>query len=107
MIGTGAATTGPCATLAAVTDEGPQHSAGAGPQPPGAGARSRESGQPFLTAEDLRRLTGGRLLRTSTRPIRGAAVDSRLVTPGQRFVALPGEQTDGHRFLAQPNRGTH
>jgi UDP-N-acetylmuramoyl-tripeptide--D-alanyl-D-alanine ligase len=92
VIGTGAATTGPCATLAAVTVEGPQ--------PPSAGARSRESGQPFLTAEDLRRLTGGRLLRTGAKPIRGAAVDSRLVMPGQLFVALPGERTDGHRFLA-------
>jgi UDP-N-acetylmuramoyl-tripeptide--D-alanyl-D-alanine ligase len=92
VIGSGAAATRPCATLGAVTVEGPQ--------PPSADARSRETGQPFLTAEDLRRLTGGRLLRTSAKPIRGAAVDSRLVTPGQLFVALPGERTDGHRFLA-------
>ena len=35
----------------------------------------------------------------SDRPIRGAAVDSRLVEPGQLFVALPGERTDGHRHL--------
>jgi len=88
----GAARTGPCATLAAVTVEGPT--------PPSAGASSPGSGQPFLTADDLRRLTGGRLLHVSERPIRGAAVDSRIVTPGQLFVALPGEQTDGHRFLA-------
>src|SRR6185503_6344318 len=45
--------------------------------------------------------TGGRLLRTSARPIRGAAVDSRLVGEGQIFVALPGEQTDGHRYIAE------
>lgn len=92
MIWRDAATPGPCATLGAVTVEGPQ--------PPSAGTRSRETGQPFLTADDLHRLTGGRLLRTSARPIRGAAVDSRLVTPGQLFVALPGEHTDGHGFLA-------
>jgi UDP-N-acetylmuramoyl-tripeptide--D-alanyl-D-alanine ligase len=79
-----------------VTDEG----AGGGLHGPTAGARSRDTGLPFLTAEDLRTLTGGRLLRASERPIRGGAVDSRIVTPGQLFVALAGERTDGHRFLA-------
>ncbi|HEX3264619.1 MAG TPA: UDP-N-acetylmuramoyl-tripeptide--D-alanyl-D-alanine ligase [Candidatus Limnocylindrales bacterium] len=68
--------------------------------PPSAGAQARASDAPALTAGDLRRLTGGRLLRESRRPIRGAAVDSRLVGAGQLFVALPGERTDGHRFLA-------
>ena len=56
--------------------------------------------EPALTADGLLAATGGRLLRRSTRPIRGAAVDSRLVAPGNLFVALPGERTDGHRFLA-------
>ena len=32
-------------------------------------------------------------------PIVGAAVDSRRVEPGNAFFALPGERTDGHRFL--------
>jgi UDP-N-acetylmuramoyl-tripeptide--D-alanyl-D-alanine ligase len=83
----------PCATLGDVTVEGPL--------PPRAGPRALASDPPAFTTDDLRRLTGGRLLRTGTRPIRGAAVDSRLVLPGQLFVALPGEQTDGHRFLAE------
>ncbi|HEV2006900.1 MAG TPA: Mur ligase domain-containing protein, partial [Candidatus Limnocylindrales bacterium] len=26
-------------------------------------------------------------------------MDSRLVRPGELFAALPGERTDGHRFL--------
>ena len=79
--------TAPCATLASVTDVDPSTpSAG---QVPG----------PALTADDLVRLTGGRLLARSERPIRGAAVDSRLVGPGQVFVALPGERTDGHAYL--------
>jgi UDP-N-acetylmuramoyl-tripeptide--D-alanyl-D-alanine ligase len=52
-----------------------------------------------LSVDDLVRLTGGRLLARSDRPIRGAAVDSRLVAPGQLFVALPGERTDGHLHL--------
>ena len=52
-----------------------------------------------LVADDLVRLTGGRQLARSDRPIRGAAVDSRLVHPGNLFVALPGERTDGHLHL--------
>ncbi|HEY8988993.1 MAG TPA: Mur ligase family protein, partial [Candidatus Limnocylindrales bacterium] len=55
---------------------------------------------PAFTADDLTRLTGGRLLARSDRPIRNAAVDSRLVTGGEVFVALPGEHTDGHDHLA-------
>jgi UDP-N-acetylmuramoyl-tripeptide--D-alanyl-D-alanine ligase len=86
------AATEACAKLGPVTVEGPP--------PPQAGARAPESEAPSFTADDLRRLTGGRLLRSSRRPIRGAAVDSRLVGDGQIFVALPGERTDGHRFLA-------
>ncbi|MEO8438257.1 MAG: UDP-N-acetylmuramoyl-tripeptide--D-alanyl-D-alanine ligase [Chloroflexota bacterium] len=58
------------------------------------------SSGPAFTADDLVRLTGGRLIARSERPIRGAAVDSRLVAQGQVFVALPGERTDGHAFLA-------
>jgi UDP-N-acetylmuramoyl-tripeptide--D-alanyl-D-alanine ligase len=54
---------------------------------------------PAISADELVRLTGGRLLGRSERPIRGGAVDSRLVQPGNLFVALPGERTDGHRFL--------
>jgi UDP-N-acetylmuramoyl-tripeptide--D-alanyl-D-alanine ligase len=54
-----------------------------------------------MTAEDLVAATGGRLLRHSDRAIRTAAVDSRLVTPGCLFIALSGDRTDGHRFLAQ------
>jgi UDP-N-acetylmuramoyl-tripeptide--D-alanyl-D-alanine ligase len=77
---------GPYATLAAVSDVDPS-----APTP---------SDAPALSADDLVRLTGGRLLAGSDRPIRGAAVDSRLVRPGQLFVALPGERTDGHLFLA-------
>jgi UDP-N-acetylmuramoyl-tripeptide--D-alanyl-D-alanine ligase len=78
----------PYATLAAVTDVDPSTSA------------PRHAPGPAFTADDLVRLTGGRLLARSVRPVRGAAVDSRLVTPGQVFVALPGERTDGHAYLA-------
>jgi UDP-N-acetylmuramoyl-tripeptide--D-alanyl-D-alanine ligase len=75
----------PYATLAAVSVDPSV------PTPPDAA--------PALTADDLVRLTGGRLLARSERGVRGAAVDSRLVGPGQLFVALPGERTDGHLHL--------
>jgi UDP-N-acetylmuramoyl-tripeptide--D-alanyl-D-alanine ligase len=52
-----------------------------------------------LTADDLVAASGGVLVHRSDRAIRGGAVDSRLVTEGCLFVALPGERTDGHRFL--------
>ncbi len=73
------------ATLAGVTDVDPST-----PAPDAAAA---------LTADDLVRLSGGRLLARSGRPIRGAAVDSRAIAPGQLFIALPGERTDGHAHL--------
>lgn len=55
---------------------------------------------PMMTADDLLTATGGLLVRRSRRAIHGGAVDSRQVTAGALFVALPGERTDGHRFLA-------
>jgi UDP-N-acetylmuramoyl-tripeptide--D-alanyl-D-alanine ligase len=57
---------------------------------------------PFaLTATEITAVTGGRLIHSSDRPVKGAAVDSRQVRPGELFVALAGERTDGHRFLRQ------
>ena len=82
------------ATLRGVSDL--SESARPGRTVPANGAR-----QQALSADDLVGLTGGRLVRDSLRPIRGAAVDSRLVKPGELFVALPGERTDGHRFLRE------
>jgi hypothetical protein len=86
--------TAACATLDAVTDHGRSSFPDSPARHSGAGAV-----QPTLTADDLADATGGRLLRRSDRPIRHAAVDSRLVAPGCLFVALEGERTDGHRFL--------
>ena len=87
--------TGGYGTLAPVTDVDPSPAtspSATGPErPPTSG----------LTADDLVRLTGGRLLVRSDRPVLGAAVDSRLVEPGQLFVALPGERTDGHAYLSE------
>ena len=52
-----------------------------------------------LDAPGVAAATGGRIVHAAGRPIHGAAVDSRRVEPGQLFVALPGERTDGHGFL--------
>jgi UDP-N-acetylmuramoyl-tripeptide--D-alanyl-D-alanine ligase len=57
------------------------------------------TGSQALTASEVAASTGGRLVRESGRAIRRGAVDSRVVTPGSLFVALPGEKSDGHRFL--------
>ena len=52
-----------------------------------------------LTAADLLAASGGTALARSERAILGGAVDSRLVEPGNLFVALPGERVDGHDFV--------
>lgn len=49
--------------------------------------------------EDLPMITAPQAL--DTRPVTGVTADSRRVQPGSVFVALPGEQTDGHRYIAQ------
>ncbi len=45
--------------------------------------------------------TGGRPIHSGSSTITGVAVDSRKVIQGSVFFALPGERTDGHRFLDQ------
>jgi UDP-N-acetylmuramoyl-tripeptide--D-alanyl-D-alanine ligase len=52
-----------------------------------------------LEAAWLAAASGGQVLRTGRADISGGAVDSRLVSDGVAFFALPGEHTDGHRFL--------
>jgi UDP-N-acetylmuramoyl-tripeptide--D-alanyl-D-alanine ligase len=57
---------------------------------------------PSIRLEDLLAATGGRLLRpTSVESFRGAAVDSRHVSPDCCFVALRGERVDGHAYVAE------
>ena len=59
----------------------------------------------MISARDLAGLHADRLLsqpaESSAAPFTGIAVDSREVEPGNLFVALIGERTDGHRFAAQ------
>lgn len=57
---------------------------------------------PFrLRAEDAEALTGGRWIGQPREvTLRGAAIDSRRVSPGCVFVCLAGERADGHDFAA-------
>jgi UDP-N-acetylmuramoyl-tripeptide--D-alanyl-D-alanine ligase len=75
----------PYATLAAMREARPPSQGGAV--------------DPRFTPDELARATGGSVLVSVERPIRGAAVDSREVQADQIFVALPGERTDGHDHL--------
>jgi UDP-N-acetylmuramoyl-tripeptide--D-alanyl-D-alanine ligase len=60
---------------------------------------------PSIRLDDLLAATGGRLIApTAVSAIRGAAVDSRSVTPDCCFVALRGERDDGHRHVAEALR---
>lgn len=54
-----------------------------------------------LSVERLLEITGGEaLLGNAEAMINGLAIDSRRVEPGNVFVALPGERTDGHDHLS-------
>jgi UDP-N-acetylmuramoyl-tripeptide--D-alanyl-D-alanine ligase len=51
-----------------------------------------------LTAAEIAALCSGRTEVEAT--VTGVSIDSRAVAPGDLFVALPGERTDGTRFVA-------
>lgn len=55
-----------------------------------------------LTLAEIATIVGGRLHETDGTPIVTGTVefDSRRLTPGGLFVALPGERVDGHFFAA-------
>jgi UDP-N-acetylmuramoyl-tripeptide--D-alanyl-D-alanine ligase len=54
---------------------------------------------PLWSSDEIARATGG--IATAEFLATGVTFDSREVGPGDLFVALSGETTDGHRFLAQ------
>lgn len=55
-----------------------------------------------LSAEQVAAATGGRLVGRPDILVTGPVVrDSRQVVPGALFVALPGEQVDGHEFAVR------
>jgi len=53
------------------------------------------------TVSRILKTTGGRLLSgNEVRRFSGVSIDSRKVSPGQLFIAIIGENFDGHRFAA-------
>ena len=54
---------------------------------------------PLWTAQEIAEATGGTV--HGDFDVAGAAFDSREVGPGDLFIALKGEATDGHRFVEQ------
>ncbi|HMK09192.1 MAG TPA: UDP-N-acetylmuramoyl-tripeptide--D-alanyl-D-alanine ligase [Anaerolineales bacterium] len=56
---------------------------------------------PRLTFELAVEALTGSVTPGSGTPLRAAVIDSREVIPGSLFVALQGEQVNGHDFLAQ------
>jgi UDP-N-acetylmuramoyl-tripeptide--D-alanyl-D-alanine ligase len=54
---------------------------------------------PLWTSDEIAAAVGGAASRAFA--VNGVAFDSREIGPGDLFVALKGEATDGHRFVAQ------
>ncbi len=52
-----------------------------------------------FTAEEIARATGGILSGNSAAQVRGVSTDSRKIVPEELFVALHGDNFDGHDFI--------
>ena len=50
---------------------------------------------------DIAAITGGALSGDGAAPVTGAVIDSRAVTPGALFAAIPGERVDGHDYIGK------
>ncbi|MFR1190323.1 MAG: Mur ligase domain-containing protein [Oscillospiraceae bacterium] len=50
---------------------------------------------------DIAAITGGVLSGDGSAPVTGVVIDSRAVTPGALFAAIPGERVDGHDYIGK------
>ena len=50
---------------------------------------------------DIAAITGGVLSGDGAALVTGVAIDSRAVTPGALFAAIPGERVDGHDYIGK------
>ena len=66
--------------------------------------RVHRSGSPMTLDELLTAITVEKVQGDLGTKIRGLTIDSRQVSPGDIFVALVGQTTDGHRFVADAVR---
>ena len=51
---------------------------------------------------DIAKITGGTLHGSGDAPVTGAVIDSRAVTAGCLFAAIPGERVDGLGYYGMP-----
>lgn len=51
--------------------------------------------------QEIAQALGYEYKQTIEQPVTGVAIDSRAVKPGDLFVALVGEKTDGHQYISQ------
>ena len=56
---------------------------------------------PLWTAGELVDATGGRLVGKITRPLEGVSIDSRTIDAGDIFIAIVGENSDGHDYVVK------
>lgn len=52
-----------------------------------------------VTLDDIARAIGGVLVGDRTCPVTGISIDSRTISAGDLFFAIPGERTDGHHYV--------
>lgn len=57
-----------------------------------------------ITVAWLAQVTGGELRQRKSIAVTGFSIDSRTLKPGELFIALRGERTDGHLFLEEAFR---
>ena len=53
----------------------------------------------MITLSEIVQALTNKTIRSYELPITEAVIDSRKVIPGSLFIALPGEQTDGHQYI--------
>lgn len=53
----------------------------------------------MLNSLRIAEIVKGKLYGSSSADFQGCEIDSRRVTPGELFIAICGEKTDGHKFI--------
>lgn len=55
----------------------------------------------MLNSGKIAEIVKGELYGPRSVPYKGCVIDSRLVSDGDMFIAMPGENTDGHNYISQ------
>lgn len=56
--------------------------------------------EPLWTRKELETATGGTFLGNAPVSITGISIDTRSLAPGDLFIALKGDNSDGHAHIA-------